>query len=215
MDIKNNFATKVPVQGTSLDETAASREGKPATIAGKIASIFRFKASFASPQKQTQFIEQHHATKNQLEARIKQIDAELEKLPSKSSIQERDPLKRELREYSLDNTKITLGQEKGRLLEQLSNGEYTLPQPPVAISKTLSSSVSSQPNKTDLQAKKDSEAKLQYQKDKRQIAVNEKIMNQPPGVLTAFQKTAIAEDTWNRQLKVEEYEKNQHKSLQE
>ena len=208
---------------------AASAEGTPAAsgwkpgkiagqVAGKIGSIFGFKASIASSQQHSDHVEQNNATQKEIESRIIGIDKHLQSLPSKASIQASDPLMRQLQQESLHNTKITLGQEKGRLLEQLANKNYRLPtnssktsappgsSSPVTVARTPSPTTGSRdPKQVALQ---------QYQSDKKQIAANQRLMDQPGGIFSAAQKSAIAQDTWNRQQKTEEYEQKHPEVLQ-
>ncbi|MEI6416947.1 MAG: hypothetical protein WCO92_04430, partial [Verrucomicrobiota bacterium] len=91
---------------------AASAEGTPAAsgwkpgkiagqVAGKIGSIFGFKASIASSQQHSDHVEQNNATQKEIESRIIGIDKHLQSLPSKASIQASDPLMRQLQQESL------------------------------------------------------------------------------------------------------------------
>jgi len=144
-------------------------------------------------------------------------------LPLKASIQAIDPLQRQLQAEALCNTKIRLGQEKGKLLEQLENGNYRLPENSSKTTSTPANSLSSSPvsgrgttsgtpspaptrSPAPKQTKEEAEF-AQYQKDKSQIKKNENIrMKFSTGLYTDAQKNRIAQDTWDRQLRAEAYE---------
>ena len=113
----------------------------------------------------------------------------------------------------MHNTKITLGEEKGRLIERLANKNYRLPtnssktsappgsSSPVTVARTSSPTTGSRdPKQVALQ---------QYQRDIKQIKANQRIMNQPVGIFSSDQRTQIEQDTWDRQQRVDAYEQKQ------
>ncbi len=210
MEIRNQSSVPQLSKTSSVEISHPSTGWGLGKIVGKIASVLGFKANIASPEQQQGRLAQNSATKQEIESRIIAIDKQLEKLPSKESIRASVSLQRQLQEEALHNTKLTLGQEKGRLLEQLANGDYKLSAPaasrsssPVTVSRKPSPSPSQQAQKTSTQ--RDLE---RYQEDKRKIAVNERLMEKPSGFYSAVDKSRIAQDTWDRQLRVDQYEKD-------
>lgn len=210
MEIRNQSSVPQLSEASSVEKSQPSTGWRPGKIAGKIASALGFKANIASPEQQQGRLAQNSATKQEIESRIIAIDKQLEKLPSKESIRASDSLQRKLQEEALHNTKITLGQEKGRLLEQLANGDYKLSAP--AASRSSSAvATSRRPSPPSTQQAQKGSAQItlqQYREDKRKIEVNERLMNQPRGILDRLTQSKIAQDTWDRQLRVDQYEKD-------
>lgn len=221
MQIGNRSSMSQLTDAASVDKTPEASGWKPGAIAGKVAgkigSIFGFKATVASPQQQSGRVAQNNTTKQEIESKIAGIDQKLESLTtgatSTAISREADPVKQAIMKDKLRNAKITLGQEKGQLLEKLASKDYALSanssktSTPAASRSPSPVTVSRPPSPTTRSQDAKQAEEQQYQTDKKQIAVNERLMDQPGGIYSATQKSQIAQDTWDRQLRVDQYEK--------
>lgn len=216
MEVCNNI-NSISTQFKPTETAPAASGWKPGKIAGQVAgrigSIFGFKASVASPEQQQGRIAQNSAEQEKIVGQLAKINKRLDNLPGLEQEALESPGRRQPEyikaQFAGQRTSLQKeGEGLATQLLQMIKGESPSKSAPARSSSPVTVSRPPSPA-TGSQA-----ALEQYQKDKKQIAANEGLMNQPGGINSAVNKSRIAQDTWKRQQKVEEYEQKHPEVLQ-